>query len=1582
MPLDNYEIARKHWQQWASNPDLTDDERKKYALPAAPKHSAFLKQKFESFGDSLCGVIAQQVATQHYRTHLTDVKQRDIIHREIKTEGFTPDDVRKKKAALKLHRKKKQIINNVNRDEFEALQALKKSAIESEIAKLEKEKQEKEEKNKVANAEAIKEIEKSIAELRAFLTQLPQITEAIEAFTTQQIRLRLSQASLYRAATENPITIGSSAQDKLNQGLALTEKEKKEGQTSIIRVSGRFFNDTLALTVEATPNAEGGTDYSYNIPAGSFNTNKYGLPGINYLFEPGRMDLAKSIHEDLVLKGKKAFTIDFSTIDAENIKWHIQFLEALIKVSMKNSNSAQMLSNDASIESLNDYLKKHSWAAWALGKKTITRMKQRNNECSIKKSEILRKETKIALDNLKMIAFHDPVAVAKNAAVAGEQLAISAHNEIAKTLAAIDLVSADIGLVSAAMGKLIAVEKLAQSAYKDARSLINNAKKTLKRLSGEHKHMPQLIVLKELEQTVVAANENLKKTEAALERLRKTKEIFHDAFATKGAETKIDVTTAFGDKHVAIRLLALLIGMDSASVNNIAKILFAADRILAPHQYADLAAAYAAFNNANPANRVAMIEHSLDINFKDTMNALTEAYDTIRNEPQDFKKIAAMIVVGRPEADAEAAVVVDLQTAAENIVNRDSAIVLAKKNVPNAVEKVTSDATSAQNIGVHETTARAVYEKKAIANDIAKIDITRTVSIINSSPENMEVIGKHINTANAVVENAEIAIAVAKLDGVTTINSIIADNESISAIINTDPKRIEAIVEILAQADEGIAAPYDVRLVNARAEYEADPIVAIARAKETGYGVDAIRTIITEMLTRDSTLFKHASDSVRLQIIKQVLANWTHVPEDLKVAILEFMLDPINATRFASTFELVTPGLRLRIIRDALADWTNVPDTIKPQIIAVMLDPMNADRFLIAFRLTTPEVQVAILKAALADHPTAFNAFDSDVKREVLAAVIAKNSTNPDIKKMVANILYDADPIAISANSSIEALAPVVAAENGTNTDPAAALRKTLSHNPAEGLLILNRAYEMGNKDSSINPKFVRDALNNRDSQLENFIKKGIADCNKEILDAQRTIKKNDLALDFDVARENAAFVSERIDDRLSKFYQQLTTNPKAIKFDIATGEVRFKDGQKTIMLKAEEARDIVNKVAKGYEQYLAKVETIHQELLDMAKATNAVENELNTGLPDRVKQDKKNLDGIVELPKEIINNLAHAKDFLYQLREQDDSGKSLKFDEKSPLGQLFDVSVVTAANDVVAATEKELKDLKEAKEKLYESIPVETRKLDTNNPVGAKETDPVPLPLITKEVINGGVMPPEIGSSIQRARAQDYINLINKDPVIKKIRDDGDTPTDNQITAAKIRVFQNNKNVQDARVIALGAVAITDGNLHNILSTVNQDNAQALRVLEQIALNQYKENTSPLKISPVDAANLLVKIHIQDNVYQAINEALDKQPESKKEWARIVEKSEVFEKNVRAIQAASENIVSKKAIVVTVAEQLKNNKPLMSSLNEKRVNVEKVQVAKAVEYRKALEHKEKALNEAQALKNKRSWLPSLTQSA
>ncbi|MES2204133.1 MAG: OTU domain-containing protein, partial [Pseudomonadota bacterium] len=1189
MPLENYEIARKHWQQWASNPDLSDDERKKYLLPEVPKHSAFLKTKFELLETSLGGLITQQEAARQYRANITTSQKRDVIHLETHKDAawlLNHPRFEEKRTAKKLHLEQTLIETQANADEFSALRLLKMDdAIKKEINR-------KEEENKtVANEVAKGIIEKEIAELNAFLARLPEMRAAIQAFTEQQILQQLSASSIARAAMDEAVPLGASSDGKINEGHVLTEKQKKDSETSYIRVSGKLSSHMIKLTVEEKDDGKGNKNIDFSISSESFEMGKWG-PGAGYLYHEGRMDLAEHIHERLRGAMKEDFGMDFLALAPKNVRWFMQYLTDSIEVSLASARkqselsrvnpnsppfSSHVIMHDTAIASLDDWADKNPWSAW-IYRDEILSIKLYNNKCNIEKAHLLMAETRYARQNAADYSPASPLVVTEKMTTALQLLAIASRNTIALTLKNIKLTSDNFNEATQALESLQDTQRLVQAEYETVFAGYQQMQIQLEQVKAIRPQNTKKITA--LETKVQKLKHDMQELAMALRETEVLIQRYHDKFFTNDAGLINKMTHALGNKDETIRALASVIAMFPQSLDELADILVAADKAT----YPDRAAVLRAFEPpATATQKVAMINRAYDFNATGTMAVLKEVYETVKEPPQDLAKLSAIILSNRSSV------------VASFVVNADpgGAAGLAQKNLPLTADKILKDDVSSQQVILRNETYNAVCADTILTGKIAKIDLSRTaiairndrtsvlkvmlrretylavrdndnlavkvaqlnfdntVEVIHSKSEESRSIG--IQAANTVLSNSALTKKIVLSDVKRAASIIVHDNESVADIIKSDNESKETIAKILAGPEtfkakgRNYTETYAKKLKDARNKVNNDLMTAIAEARAMQGGIDELRSMIVLTLNRDAIAFsrinkpevckaviqaaledwvnldsniqlqviklmlgfdldnsnaapdpvrfregfKHANENTRLTIIETALNNWERVTPEICLEIITLLLN--NPATFAAALAAATEATRLDIIKVALNDWANPVFTpaIRLEIITHLLN--NPATFTLAFQSATESTKVAIIEEILAN-PHVFHGLDDTIKQKIISFITA---AHPELYN-TDQFFFSADPIVISANATIDALAPVVAgnkeirnllvdiladaivaetpgmqriyainrANDKIKANPAAALREGLVHDLAAGKVVLSKAKKAANKTS------------------------------------------------------------------------------------------------------------------------------------------------------------------------------------------------------------------------------------------------------------------------------------------------------------------------------------------------------------------------------------------------------------------------------------------------------------------------------------------------------------------------------------
>ncbi len=746
MSLRNYENARNHWQHWASK--LPDDEKKSYTL-FEPKHSTFLKKQCALLGDSLHGLMVQQEAAKQYRRDVTQAQQRDIINAE---KGYYIWQDKHVESMGDKHFQEKSSIQRVTGSYvFESYRLLKDEKINEEIQRLEAE-QKKEERNKKANHDAvIAAIKREIEELKSFLAQLPKMREAIEEFAEQQIQDELSAQSIARAQREHR-TLGSATGEPgaVNDGYALTKAERDRKLSQIVEIPIRWGRGTtnVPLTVKESYDAAGNPEIEFEIAAKYIKKHRWGFRGVDQLNGAGRRALLAEMHDRMSKKNILAFGLNFEKIDSEDYEWYVKFLTTSLMLSQEQAEkqwslseddptalfSSDIITHDATIASMMKLMEKEYAINRSLNGlfrgEALAVKKLNHDNCKIK-TQLIVKETENIRNGVENRGPNTALMAATNAAVASERLARAARNHIALALDKINLGGGGVAKAAEALSLLNIAEESAEAAYKNARTLASQARVELQRQLAESPGTRKPTELRELETLVAKADDRVRELAAAVAKIKSVRNSFHNAFdaSSFSDDEKAALPRALGDKDAAFRALAPVIAADTASLEEIAKILYAAHQarvVFDPvANWNNVAEAQAAFTAADLAGKLAMLERAFSFNAAGTMAVLRTAHAKVAGHAPDPNLINAMFI----ELQAEVRSIVDARPqdfAAIARANHDQRLAIVEAS-PESFAAI-ARANDAQRLAIVEASP-ASFAAIARANDDQRL------AIVGASPE-------------------------------------------------------------------------------------------------------------------------------------------------------------------------------------------------------------------------------------------------------------------------------------------------------------------------------------------------------------------------------------------------------------------------------------------------------------------------------------------------------------------------------------------------------------------------------------------------------------------------------------------------------------------------------------------------------------------------------------------------------------------------------------------------------------------------------------------------------------------------------
>ncbi len=833
MSLRNYENARNHWQHWASK--LPDDEKKSYTL-FEPKHSTFLKKQCALLGDSLHGLMVQQEAAKQYRRDVTQAQQRDIINAE---KGYYRWQDKHVESMGDKHFQEKSSIQRVTGSYvFESYRLLKDEKINEEIQRLEAE-QKKEERNKTANHDAvIAAIKKEIEELKSFLAQLPKMREAIEEFAEQQIQDELSAQSIARAQREHR-TLGSATGEPgaVNDGYALTKAERDRKLSQIVEIPIRWGRGTsnVPLTVKESYDAAGNPEIEFEIAAKYIKKHRWGFRGIDQLNGAGRRALLAEMHDRMSKKNILAFGLNFEKIDSDDYEWYVKFLTTSLMLSNEHAKkqlvlspdssatpfSSDIITHDATIASMMKLMEKERSINRSLnglfGGEALAVKRLNHDNCKFK-TQLIERETNYVRDGVEKRGPNTALMAATNAAVASERLARAARNHIALALDKIKLGGGGVAKAAEALGLLNIAEKSAEAAYKNARTLASQARVELERQLAESRGTRKPTELRELEVLVAKADDRVRELAAAVAKIKSVRNSFHDAFDASrfSDDEKAALPRARGDKNAAFRALAPVIAADTASLAEIAKILYAACQAGINFGNPPFNPALAAwgtvvdavnfFRDATPANKLAMLERAFSFNAAGTMAVLRTAHAKVAGHAPDPGLMRAILNGLEAQLQAEARRIVDARPG-------DFAEIARQNEAQRRAIVEASPASFADIARANDAQRRAIVEASpASFADIARANNDQRLAIVTASPESFAAIARQNDAQRrAIVEASPDSFAAIARANAGVLRTIVeTSTESFLDIALNDPATLQAIIaaspEIVRDNPEALRA--------------------------------------------------------------------------------------------------------------------------------------------------------------------------------------------------------------------------------------------------------------------------------------------------------------------------------------------------------------------------------------------------------------------------------------------------------------------------------------------------------------------------------------------------------------------------------------------------------------------------------------------------------------------------------------------------------------------------------------------------------------------------------------------------------
>ncbi len=417
-----------------------------------------------------------------------------------------------------------------------------------------------------------------------------------------------------------------------------------------------------------------------------------------------------------------------------------------------------------------------------------------------------------------------------------------------------------------------------------------------------------------------------------------------------------------------------------------------------------------------------------------------------------------------------------------------------------------------------------------------------------------------------------------------------------------------------------------------------------------------------------------------------------------------------------------------------------------------------------------------------------------------------------------------------------------------------------------------------------------------------------------------------------------------------------------------------------SIVVSANDMRDVVIQLVQNE---LASIQIIADRQAKHLKLADICKENTKSALRsfDPKTEAIENLKAVIEVVKDLQLSPEEA-----ELVKRAGSLLARLEKETDPLAQLFSQATEDVAKQKKTDTENEVVELEGKLVKYRKEKPAELRKLGAI--AGAAEDD-ARVRLVTAADIIAKRVPAAIaGNEIQKARAEDYIKLINEDVEIQKIYDKkGLSPAqlESEIAAelpkAMTRIFRSELDVVRAEVLYKQAKGNAD--FQRILAAKGIAEAEpwkhALSIVQAIADNNEPPIgiiIAPPPITQVRAIELLTQIDNDARMQKTLNETLDNRGGSKAAtaWEKAVEADEDVKQRTMGIVAAKDKSAEATVNYEKIKEQRETKAVTATSLTEQNTIVKETN-----------QHKKddlvKTLGERQALAEERKEEKSMNRS-